>query len=983
LEATSRGERYRLRRYQATNSMHGDRNSRLTVASLSGTPVDQDTVRHLLSGLSPALLTRLYAIDFREPPQVEWLLSEEFARTFQSVAEDRAVAGDQAVGEDHGQRNRKEGLLARRESLARELETRIASERRQSQDLDQHWHQLDSQVHERSQEVLSIQEQLRAVETALLELEAKLRYLQLENQTDRAEIRTRSTHWQPRLEDLDEQITRWRATLADLDAREAQVRSQLAHVHPDDAALAVIQGDQQSWLTIARRLMADLEAEVARLAHASQSRRCVCADAHPRIRPIIETFQRQLEGLEQLSDQRDQAVTMIELQSEADHLSRSRDDLRRQLNHLLDRRQAMLRRAMPRTRDERLEDPRENREHWDQHRTKLEHQRGELCDRLAQAESHLKGLQSQREEVDHCRSGLLSGRSLEEVQRELATVERELQSVSTSGRENWSREAYAQKVTRASDYLAQLTDGKFVRLELTRGGRSARLLHQAGQTEPLESLAEGTRDQVYLSLCLAMISVCRQHGIRLPLILDEPFLRLDKREAAAMATLLADFSKQGHQVLVFTADRETMERWNTLGTRIFDVQRSRHEMQEAAHAPLKEALHVPLKEQEPLKENEPLDSFHLHLDSPIGQFPALGTETETTFLSLDLHTVGDLLEADSEQLALQINRANITASIVRLWQTHVALMCFVPDVSLHDAQVLTSVGIRSLEQFLEIDSETLHHDIEQLLASDRGGRYRQQGFRYDRSRARQWQSGARQHQSRWQNSSRWRRWSRQNQERSQRSSTTPETSTRRRVQATVSQPSNGSFRQSRSSSSLSSSTTSSTRERHRSNGSHGKSSSNGSSNTAWRFYLETSDDVEAAPSIGPKTAERLEKIGILTVADLLEADPIEASRRLDARHIKADTIRAWQQQALLVCEIPQLRGHDAQILVGCGLHQSEKIAEIEPSPLWALVGPFCETKEGERIIRSGKKPDLAEVTDWIAWAQHRQTLQTRRETVAR
>ena len=129
-----------------------------------------------------------------------------------------------------------------------------------------------------------------------------------------------------------------------------------------------------------------------------------------------------------------------------------------------------------------------------------------------------------------------------------------------------------------------------------------------------------------------------------------------------------------------------------------------------------------------------------------------------------------------------------------------------------------------------------------------------------------------------------------------------------------------------------------------------------------------------APSIGPRTAERLEAVGIRTVRDLLAADPERAAAQLAYRRIKADTIRLWQHQARLVCQIPQLRGHDAQILVACGITDSAALAGMEPGQLDAIVAPFVETKEGQRIVRSSKKPDLEEVTNWISWANQARPL---------
>lgn len=76
-----------------------------------------------------------------------------------------------------------------------------------------------------------------------------------------------------------------------------------------------------------------------------------------------------------------------------------------------------------------------------------------------------------------------------------------------------------------------------------------------------------------------------------------------------------------------------------------------------------------------------------------------------------------------------------------------------------------------------------------------------------------------------------------------------------------------------------------------------------------------------------------------------------------------------------MCAIPNLRGHDAQILVACGIEKPAELAGMNPQALLDIVLPFSETKEGARILRNGKKPDLAEVTDWIDAANNVRSLQ--------
>ena len=97
-----------------------------------------------------------------------------------------------------------------------------------------------------------------------------------------------------------------------------------------------------------------------------------------------------------------------------------------------------------------------------------------------------------------------------------------------------------------------------------------------------------------------------------------------------------------------------------------------------------------------------------------------------------------------------------------------------------------------------------------------------------------------------------------------------------------------------------------------------------------RFYLNTNDSIEQAPSIGPRMAERFEAIGIVTVADFLKADAASMADQLNRRRVGTDTIRLWQLQTTLACRTPWLRGHDAQILVACGVDDVEVLAALRP-----------------------------------------------------
>jgi hypothetical protein len=135
-----------------------------------------------------------------------------------------------------------------------------------------------------------------------------------------------------------------------------------------------------------------------------------------------------------------------------------------------------------------------------------------------------------------------------------------------------------------------------------------------------------------------------------------------------------------------------------------------------------------------------------------------------------------------------------------------------------------------------------------------------------------------------------------------------------------------------------------------------------------KFRLNSEAPVVDAPSIGQKTARRLEAIGITTVAEFLAMDVEDGSQKMGLKHLDPKTLREWQSQTRLALRIPNLRGHDAQILVGCGYKEPEQVARAKADDLLAKVEAFCATSEGERILRSGPKPDASEIASWIAWA---------------
>jgi predicted flap endonuclease-1-like 5' DNA nuclease len=128
------------------------------------------------------------------------------------------------------------------------------------------------------------------------------------------------------------------------------------------------------------------------------------------------------------------------------------------------------------------------------------------------------------------------------------------------------------------------------------------------------------------------------------------------------------------------------------------------------------------------------------------------------------------------------------------------------------------------------------------------------------------------------------------------------------------------------------------------------------------------DPVVEAPSIGPKTAARLEAVGVTTVSALLERSAEALAQALNTRHITAPVVRDWQDQARLACALPGITGRDAQTLVACGVRTPQDLARANLWELTAAAQAFAVTDDGKRLW-GDKGLAEARVQGWFAAAK--------------
>ena len=101
-----------------------------------------------------------------------------------------------------------------------------------------------------------------------------------------------------------------------------------------------------------------------------------------------------------------------------------------------------------------------------------------------------------------------------------------------------------------------MTEGKYPKLVLPLGeDRSISIRDESESSKNPDQLSRGTREQLYLSLRLALIKEYLVRSESLPIIIDEIFVNFDPSRAAKACSSLAQMSVT-NQILVFTCHPE-------------------------------------------------------------------------------------------------------------------------------------------------------------------------------------------------------------------------------------------------------------------------------------------------------------------------------------------------------------------------------------------------------------------------------------------
>jgi hypothetical protein len=207
----------------------------------------------------------------------------------------------------------------------------------------------------------------------------------------------------------------------------------------------------------------------------------------------------------------------------------------------------------------------------------LDRRRQQLLATVSAARDELKQLYQRHGECQQQLAVLAADRRLPAKQLELSAVDQRLIDaarrwivLAVTGqvlhevRTLYERERQPETLRQASVHLEQLTTGHYTRVWTPLDEDVLLVDDDAGRPLPVELLSRGTREQVFLSLRLALVATYARRGVRLPLVLDDVLVNFDAGRARAAAAVLRDFASAGHQVLLFTCHEHIMKLFKSL-----------------------------------------------------------------------------------------------------------------------------------------------------------------------------------------------------------------------------------------------------------------------------------------------------------------------------------------------------------------------------------------------------------------------------------
>ena len=205
---------------------------------------------------------------------------------------------------------------------------------------------------------------------------------------------------------------------------------------------------------------------------------------------------------------------------------------------------------------------------------------------LEQAAARLKELQYRNGEITEQIRSLASDQSLGRAHLQLGLIQHQTDegihkwkvvdafgSLLASVYKKYEKDRQPDTLKEASRYLSRMTNGRYQRIWTPLAEDVLIVEDHDGRQLPIEVLSRGTREQLFLSLRLALVAGYARRGVQMPVILDDVLVNFDSERTQSAAKVIADFARSGHQVLVFTCHQHIKDIFANLQVDVRDIPR--------------------------------------------------------------------------------------------------------------------------------------------------------------------------------------------------------------------------------------------------------------------------------------------------------------------------------------------------------------------------------------------------------------------------
>ena len=120
-------------------------------------------------------------------------------------------------------------------------------------------------------------------------------------------------------------------------------------------------------------------------------------------------------------------------------------------------------------------------------------------------------------------------------------------------------------LARAKEYLSKLSGERYDNIWTPLGERTLCVDDADDNTLRIEHLSGGTREQLFLSIRLALIEHFSKQGIQLPIVLDDILVNFDEQRTRAAIEVLLRQTGENQQILYFTCHQHLAEMFRQRG----------------------------------------------------------------------------------------------------------------------------------------------------------------------------------------------------------------------------------------------------------------------------------------------------------------------------------------------------------------------------------------------------------------------------------